>query len=232
MPCAGWPRPGRCRPCCASPTRPRPRCRLATPDELAEDDEGEGGCLAIVGFEGSAEDLSPRVAGVKWALERTGAERDRIAGAQWAEGRFRGPYLRDALLDAGALVETLETVAFWSRLPALYAAVSQALRGCSDRGRHPAGGPVPHLPPLPRPAPRSISPSPVPRPRTRSLSGGQPSGRPATPSWPRAGRSPTTTESAPTTARGTSARPGRSGCGRFGRSRPSSIRRGSSTPAC
>jgi alkyldihydroxyacetonephosphate synthase len=100
---------------------------LATPDAIGADD-AEGGCLAIVGFEGSAEDLSPRVAGVKWALERAGAERDRIAGSEWAEGRYRAPYLRDALLDAGALVETLETVAFWSRLPALYEAVSQALR--------------------------------------------------------------------------------------------------------
>ena len=37
------------------------------------------------------------------------------AGAAWERDRYRGPYLRDALLDAGALVETLETVAFWSR---------------------------------------------------------------------------------------------------------------------
>jgi alkyldihydroxyacetonephosphate synthase len=109
---------------------------LATPDALGDGDgaataertSDAGGSLAIVGYEGSPEDLSPRVAGVKWALERAGASRDRHAGARWVDGRFRGPYLRDALLDAGALVETLETVAFWSRLPALYGAVSAALR--------------------------------------------------------------------------------------------------------
>lgn len=39
------------------------------------------------------------------------------------------PYLRDSLLDAGALVETLETAAFWSAVPALYAAVREALVG-------------------------------------------------------------------------------------------------------
>jgi alkyldihydroxyacetonephosphate synthase len=100
---------------------------LATPDALGEADP-DGGCLAIVGFEGSAEELSPRVAGVKWALERAGARRDRQAGEQWAAGRYRGPYLRDALLDAGALVETLETVAFWSRLRNVYEAVGTALR--------------------------------------------------------------------------------------------------------
>jgi len=39
-----------------------------------------------------------------------------------------GGYLRDALLDSGALVETLETVCFWSVLPSLYAAVTGAVR--------------------------------------------------------------------------------------------------------
>ena len=50
------------------------------------------------------------------------------AGDGWAAGRYRGPYLRDALLDAGALVETLETVTFWAALPGLYAAVAGSLR--------------------------------------------------------------------------------------------------------
>jgi alkyldihydroxyacetonephosphate synthase len=100
---------------------------LASPTLLG-DDPGAGGCLAIVGHEGSPADVSARVAAVKWALEGAGAERDREAGELWARSRYQGPYLRDALLDAGALVETLETVAFWSRLPALYDAITRALR--------------------------------------------------------------------------------------------------------
>src|SRR6266542_3629304 len=48
-------------------------------------------------------------------------------GEEWAAGRFAAPYLRDALLDAGAFAETLETATFWSRLPGLYAAVRTAL---------------------------------------------------------------------------------------------------------
>jgi len=48
-------------------------------------------------------------------------------GERWAHGRYSAPYLRDALLDAGAFAETLETAAFWSRIPALYAAVRDAL---------------------------------------------------------------------------------------------------------
>jgi alkyldihydroxyacetonephosphate synthase len=48
-------------------------------------------------------------------------------GEAWAAGRFAAPYLRDALLDAGAFAETLETAGFWSALPGLYAATRGAL---------------------------------------------------------------------------------------------------------
>lgn len=48
-------------------------------------------------------------------------------GEKWRHGRYTGPYLRDALIDAGAFVETLETAAFWSKLPGLYAAVRETL---------------------------------------------------------------------------------------------------------
>ena len=39
------------------------------------------------------------------------------AGNAWEAGRFAAPYLRDDLLDAGVLVETLETAASWHDLP-------------------------------------------------------------------------------------------------------------------
>ncbi len=48
-------------------------------------------------------------------LAAGGGEPAQGAGEAWARDRFRGPYLRDAMLDAGAIVETLETVTFWSR---------------------------------------------------------------------------------------------------------------------
>ncbi len=43
-------------------------------------------------------------------------------------GATEGHYLRDALLDAGALAEMLETASFWSGLQGLYEAVGTALR--------------------------------------------------------------------------------------------------------
>ncbi len=87
------------------------------------------GCLAIVGYEGSAEDVAARRAAVSSVLSAAGAEPVAGAGESWEHGRYLGPYLRDALLDAGAFVETLETATFWSGVPALYEAVSQALVG-------------------------------------------------------------------------------------------------------
>jgi alkyldihydroxyacetonephosphate synthase len=100
---------------------------LARPTELGSG-QGAGGCLAIVGYEGTVEDVAARRAGATAVLERAGATRDDGAGDDWARDRYRGPYLRDALLDAGALVETLETATFWSSLTTLYESVSSALR--------------------------------------------------------------------------------------------------------
>ncbi len=88
----------------------------------------DGGCLAIVGYEGSAAAVDACRERATRVLRDAGAERDAEAGPSWERDRFRGPYLRDALLDAGALVETLETATFWSGLDRLYAAVAAALR--------------------------------------------------------------------------------------------------------
>ena len=98
---------------------------LARPSELGV---GAAGCLAIAGCEGSAEEVGSRRAAASAALQAAGAQAVPDAGEVWARDRYRGPYLRDALLDAGALVETLETVAFWSALPRLYEGVITALR--------------------------------------------------------------------------------------------------------
>jgi alkyldihydroxyacetonephosphate synthase len=80
------------------------------------DSGAAGGCLAIVG------------AGAGEALRAYGGRPLGAApGVAWAAGRFHAPYLRDALLDAGALAETLETATFWDRLPSTYRAVREAL---------------------------------------------------------------------------------------------------------
>jgi len=97
------------------------------------------GCLAILGFEGSAEELSCRR---RRALEMVrgcgGLAVGRSPGQAWLKGRFSGPYLRDELLTHGVMVETLETATQWSTLHALHhdvaAALAQALSAYGTPG--------------------------------------------------------------------------------------------------
>ncbi|WUJ73925.1 FAD-binding oxidoreductase [Kribbella soli] len=92
---------------------------LADPDVLGG---GSGGVLAIIGFDGPYNRATVDV------LTAAGGENlGEGPGETWRTGRYRAPYLRDPLLDEGALVETLETAAFWSRIPALKTAVTEAL---------------------------------------------------------------------------------------------------------
>ncbi|MGH3598612.1 MAG: FAD-linked oxidase C-terminal domain-containing protein, partial [Mycobacterium sp.] len=56
----------------------------------------------------------------------------------WEQGRFSAPYLRDSLLAAGALCETLETATDWSNIPALKAAVTDALTAALAESGTPA----------------------------------------------------------------------------------------------
>jgi alkyldihydroxyacetonephosphate synthase len=100
---------------------------LPRPDAVAAG-ASAGGSMAVIGYEGSAADVELRQSGVTQLLLAAGAQPEDHVGPGWSAERYRGPYLRDSLLEAGALVETLETVTFWSSLEQLYAAVSTALR--------------------------------------------------------------------------------------------------------
>lgn len=87
-----------------------------------------GGCLAITVFEGTAEHAESRHAETHAVLEKQGGTSLGEGPARaWEHGRFSAPYLRDSLLAAGALCETLETATTWSNIPALKEAVTQAL---------------------------------------------------------------------------------------------------------
>ena len=92
------------------------------------------GALAITGYEGKADEVEWRRGAVSAVLRALPAEPDPSAGADWFDDRYKGPYLRDALLGAGALVETLETATFWSGVERLYHDVGGALRESIGRG--------------------------------------------------------------------------------------------------
>ncbi|MBY8885087.1 FAD-binding oxidoreductase [Streptomyces sp. PTM05] len=101
---------------------------LADPDAIGGGLSSDAGCLAIAGYEGTAAQVAQRREGARAVLRAAGGEfLGEEPGAKWANGRFSAPYLRDALLDAGAFAETLETAAVWSRVPELYEAVRTAL---------------------------------------------------------------------------------------------------------
>jgi alkyldihydroxyacetonephosphate synthase len=99
---------------------------LARPSEVGG--ESSGGCMMISGYEGTPEAVEARRTACSALLDGLGGTNlGPEAGQAWAEGRYHGPYLRDSLLDVGVLVETLETVTFWSNLDHVYQSVKQAL---------------------------------------------------------------------------------------------------------
>jgi alkyldihydroxyacetonephosphate synthase len=99
----------------------------------------EGGCIAIVGFEGTEEEVDDRRRRTGALLRAGGGiALGHRPGEAWLRSRYAGPYLRDELLDRGVLVETLETATTWANLGALHHAVGEALRAAlSGRGTPP-----------------------------------------------------------------------------------------------
>ena len=83
----------------------------------------------IVGHEGDQESVARRRALAVRELRAGGAvSLGKAAGALMEHGRFQGPYLRDTLMEMGAMVETLETSHTWSSLLALHDSVGGAIR--------------------------------------------------------------------------------------------------------
>jgi alkyldihydroxyacetonephosphate synthase len=88
---------------------------------------GEG-CLAILGFEGSPEDVGfRRSRALAIARGFGGLAVGRSPGEAWRASRFAAPYLRDDLLTQGVMVETLETATQWANLGALHGQVTRAI---------------------------------------------------------------------------------------------------------
>jgi alkyldihydroxyacetonephosphate synthase len=86
-------------------------------------------CMLILGW---SEQDAASLAAARAATRRVLRAHRRFAigrapGDAWRRGRFAGPRQRDALLDAGVCVETLETATHWSGIDALRDAVRTAL---------------------------------------------------------------------------------------------------------
>lgn len=96
-------------------------------------------CLMIVGFESDSDAELARRRRQTLAIARTFGAVDlgKEAGEKWYAGRYDYPYLRDVVMDRGAMVDVTETAATWNRLPALYHEVNTALHAYLRCGEHP-----------------------------------------------------------------------------------------------
>ncbi|GAB3720752.1 FAD-binding oxidoreductase [Nocardiopsis oceani] len=95
--------------------------------------EAVPGCQAVLGFEGADAEVEARAAAVREVMTAAGGTPYGPGPvAHWRETRFHAPYLRDTLLSAGILAETLETAASWTDLLPLYRAVVGALTGALE----------------------------------------------------------------------------------------------------
>lgn len=90
---------------------------------------GEGKALLIIGSTGATSTVRLAL-GEALALtkQHAGVSAGRYFGAQWTKNRFRAPYLRNSLWEAGYAVDTLETAAPWAAVPGLLRGVEAALR--------------------------------------------------------------------------------------------------------
>jgi alkyldihydroxyacetonephosphate synthase len=110
-------------------------CRLLDPVEaLTSAGVSDGSALLVLGFESSDH---PVEAWMDRATEICAGHGGRIpdgvrsrsgdgAAGAWRSSFLRAPYGRDALVRAGAVVETFETACTWDRFPELHAAVSES----------------------------------------------------------------------------------------------------------
>jgi alkyldihydroxyacetonephosphate synthase len=90
---------------------------------------GAGACLLLAGVTGSEREARVALSAVlDTAARHRGVSTGTSIGSGWAKNRFRGPYLRNAMWDAGVAVETVETCVAWTRASAMLAAVEEAGR--------------------------------------------------------------------------------------------------------
>ena len=88
-----------------------------------------GACMLLAGVTGSEREArQARSALGEIAGAGRGIAVGTAIGKAWAKNRFRGPYLRNSLWDAGIAVETMETCVPWTGATAMVAAIEGAGR--------------------------------------------------------------------------------------------------------
>jgi alkyldihydroxyacetonephosphate synthase len=90
---------------------------------------GSDKVMLIVGLTGR-EDVVNAARGEAFNItgQHGGVYAGQTFGKTWHKNRFRTPYLRNSLWDAGYAVDTLETATSWQKIPETVAAIEEALR--------------------------------------------------------------------------------------------------------
>jgi alkyldihydroxyacetonephosphate synthase len=93
-------------------------------------------CFLLLGFEGSKDKLQYDLNKIQELIKSYKVVNlGKNIGDRWYESRFDLPYLRDALLDKGVMVDTLETSTTWANLDKLYLSVQEGLKnGIGETG--------------------------------------------------------------------------------------------------
>jgi alkyldihydroxyacetonephosphate synthase len=93
----------------------------------------EAMCLSFIGYEGSQRNVAVQRKAVGRIVGRHGGLCIGASpGELYDQKKFDTPYIRDFLLDRGALADVSETSAPWSRLSTLYDTVMSAAHGAFD----------------------------------------------------------------------------------------------------
>lgn len=94
---------------------------------------GDAPCMLLIGVTGDAHEYAyGRDAALAIARARGGVRAGRAIGRGWAKSRFAGPYLRNALWEAGYGVDTAETAVDWPRVTAAMRAMEDAAAGALE----------------------------------------------------------------------------------------------------
>ena len=94
----------------------------------------DGKCMLLVGFTGTADQVEYAQRMVRRLLKpHKAVSTGTFLGKRWQNSRFKSPYMREALWQAGYGVDTLETAVNWSRVTSTMQGIEEALKNSFER---------------------------------------------------------------------------------------------------
>ncbi len=104
--------------------------------ELSRHGIGDTRVMMTFGVTGSTEQCNAALGQTTKCFERHGGVADVFQlGERWAHGRFRAPYLREILWNAGFAVDTMETAVDWAKVNEAMQGIEAAIAGAlADEG--------------------------------------------------------------------------------------------------